>query len=78
MRMDVQTVFSEIDSWPVEDRLRLMERIWDGLVEEGHAPAVTDELKAELDRRCDELDGNPGAVVSWDVVEARALKRFGE
>jgi putative addiction module component (TIGR02574 family) len=76
--MDVQTVFSEINAWPVEDRLRLMERIWDRLVEEGYTPAVTDELRAELDRRCDELDRNPEAAVPWDVVEARALERFGK
>jgi putative addiction module component (TIGR02574 family) len=76
--MDVQSVFVEVNSWPIEDRLRLMERIWDGLVEEGRTPSVSEELRAELDRRCDELDRNPAAVVTWDIVEARALKRFSK
>ena len=76
--MDLQSVFAEVNSWPVEDRLRLMDRIWDGLVDQDYPPVVTDEMKADLDRRCDELDRAPDAVVSWEAVEARALKRFGE
>jgi len=41
-----------------------------------HDPELAQELKAELDRRLDALDKNPDAVVSWEVVEARALERF--
>jgi putative addiction module component (TIGR02574 family) len=76
--MDVQSVFSEVNTWPVTERIRLMEHIWEKLVEEGSPPALTAELKAELDRRCAELDRNPDAVVSWDAVEARAHLRFSK
>jgi putative addiction module component (TIGR02574 family) len=74
--MDLQTVLTEVDSWPVEDRLRLLEEVWDRLIDQGYEPDVTEELKAELDRRLDALDKNPDAVVPWEVVEARALERF--
>lgn len=74
--MDVHSVFSEVNTWPVEDRIRLMEQIWENLVEENSPPTLGAELKAELDRRCDGLDRNPDAVVSWEAVEARANQRF--
>ena len=76
--MDVQSVLSEVNTWPVTERIRLMEHIWEKLVEEGPPPAITPELKGELDRRCDELDRNPDAVVSWEAVEARAHQRFSK
>jgi len=74
--MDLQTVLATVDSWPVEDRLRLMEAIWDRLIDQGYEPDLTPEMKAELDRRLDALDKKPGAVTPWEVVEARALERF--
>ncbi|HVA46833.1 MAG TPA: addiction module protein [Pirellulales bacterium] len=69
--MDMQAVYSEVNTRPVEDRLRLIDSIWDGLIEQGHEPSIDDEMKAELDRRCDELDRNPDDVVPWETVEAR-------
>jgi putative addiction module component (TIGR02574 family) len=74
--MDLQTVLTEVQSWPVEDRLRLIEEVWDGLAEDGPQPELTEELKTLLDQRLDALDQNPDAVVPWESVEARALKRF--
>ena len=38
--MDLQTVLTAVESWPAADRLRLMEEIWDGLLEEGHEPEL--------------------------------------
>jgi len=74
--MDLQTVLTTVDSWPVEDRIRLMEAIWDRLIDQGYEPELTQEMKAELDRRLDALDKKPEAVTPWEVVEARALERF--
>jgi len=48
--MDLKTILSETDSWPVEDRLRLMRDLWDRLVDQGYEPELTEEQKAELDR----------------------------
>lgn len=75
--MDLKTVLAEVQSWPPEDRFRLIEEVWAGLsspAENGPAPELPDDLKALLDRRLDALDQNPDAVVPWEVVEARALE----
>ena len=36
---------------PVEDRMRLVEDIWDSIAEEQGVPAISDEQGRELDRR---------------------------
>ena len=74
--MDLQTVLPEVDSWPVADRLRLMEGIWDSLADQGYEPELTEEMKAELDRRIEEMDQNPDAGVPWEIAKARVLGRF--
>jgi putative addiction module component (TIGR02574 family) len=73
--MDLQTILMAVESWPAEDRLRLMEQIWDGLLEEGHEPSLTEEQRAEIERRVAEDDEAPDDVVSWSEVKTAALKR---
>ena len=68
--MDYQAVLGEVESWPVDERIRLVQDVWDRLSDLGHEPGISEEMKAELDRRIEEMDQNPGAGVPWDVVES--------
>lgn len=74
--MDIQAIFSEVNTWAAEDRVRLMEHLWDQLADQGYQPTLTDELRAELDRRCAELDRDPDSAIPWETVRDRALQRF--
>jgi putative addiction module component (TIGR02574 family) len=74
--MDYHSVLSEVETWPVRDRIRLVQDVWDQLVDPGVEPEPTDELKAELDRRIEEMDRDPDAGIPWETVKARALERF--
>ncbi len=74
--MDYQAVLNEVESWPVDDRVRLVQDVWDGLADRGYEPELTAEIKAELDRRIEELDRNPAAGIHWEAVKARALERI--
>jgi putative addiction module component (TIGR02574 family) len=74
--MDLQSVLTVVESWPVEDRLRLVEAVWDGIADQGYEPELTEEMKAELDRRIEELDRNPDVGVPWEEVKARVLGRL--
>jgi putative addiction module component (TIGR02574 family) len=67
--MDLSTVIGEVGAWPVEDRLRLMEEIWDGLLDEGYEPELTEELRMKLDRRLEALDANPEDVTTWEAIK---------
>ena len=72
--MDLSTVMTAVGSWPVDDRLRLIEEIWDGLADEGYEPELTDELKAKLDRRLAALDANPQNVTTWEAITERVRR----
>jgi putative addiction module component (TIGR02574 family) len=74
--MDLLTVLREVDSWPVEDRVRLVQELWDRLVDQGHEPGLTDEMKVEVDRRLAAHRANPKAAIPWEEVEAEALARL--
>lgn len=72
--MDLSTIMTTVGSWPVDDRLRLMEEIWDQLADEGYEPELTDELKAKLDRRLAALDADPQNVTTWEAITERVRR----
>jgi putative addiction module component (TIGR02574 family) len=74
--MDFHTVLTEVDAWPVGDRIRLINELWDRLVQDGHEPELSEEIKAELDRRLEEDDAAPEDVVPWEEVKIQALARM--
>ena len=61
----------EVLQLPVPERIRVVEAIWDSIVDQPEALALTDEQKAELDHRLDALEKDPGAVSSWTEVRGR-------
>ncbi|QDV38739.1 addiction module protein [Tautonia plasticadhaerens] len=75
--MDLQTILAEVESWPIEDRLRLVERIWEGLGDRGDEPGLTEAQRAEIDRRLADDDASPDDVVTWEEVKSEALRRAG-
>lgn len=74
--MDYQSVLNEVESWPVDDRIRLVQDVWDRLGDQGYEPELTEEMKAELDRRIAEMDRDPGSGVPWEEAKARVLGRL--
>ncbi len=56
---------------PVPERIRIVEAIWDSIVDSPEAVALTDEQKAELDRRLEAIEGNPDLGSPWSDVRAR-------
>jgi putative addiction module component (TIGR02574 family) len=68
MPTHIEDTLKEIAGWPVEDQLELISEAWDRLVESGWQPELTDELKAELDRRIDDADANPQEGMSLEQL----------
>ena len=74
--MNLAKKLKEIESWPVDDQIELVQCVWDRLVDSGWQPEVTEEQKAELDRRWQEHEANPDNVVTWEsIVEHLRRKR---
>lgn len=65
-----------IDSMSVEDRIALVQDIWDSVaIEAGLVPPSPAEM-AELDRRLDEDDTTPDNTVPWETIKSEATKRW--
>jgi putative addiction module component (TIGR02574 family) len=58
----------EILKLPVEERLEIVDAIWNSIAASSDALPVTEAQKQELDRRLEEHRTNPGAVRSWEQV----------
>jgi len=58
-----------IDHLSVEDRLALVQEIWDSIAVSPDFPALTEEQKRLLDRRLADLDANPGNVLTWAEIK---------
>ena len=65
-----------IDRLSVEERLALVEDLWDSIAEESAATPLTDAQRAELDRRLADHDANPNDVVPWEEVKASITARL--
>lgn len=65
-----------IDRLSVEERLALVEDIWDSIAPESAALPLTDTQRTELDRRIDEHEANPEDVVPWEEVKAAISQRL--
>ena len=65
-----------IDRLGVEERLALVEEIWDSIAADSAAVPLTDAQRAELERQVVEDDANPEDVSPWDEVKASTLARL--
>jgi putative addiction module component (TIGR02574 family) len=65
---------TEILELPVDERIRLVELIWESIAAVPEAVPVSDELKAELDRRLAEFEANPEAGSPWEEVRERIVQ----
>ena len=58
----------------IAERIELAEDLWDSIPSEGADLTLTEAQKAELDRRLEDLERDPDAGESWEVIRARLLR----
>ena len=66
-----------IDRLNVDERLALVEEIWATICVDAQSFPLTDEQRAELDRRVADDETFPEDVMPWDEVKAAARSRLG-
>jgi putative addiction module component (TIGR02574 family) len=65
----------DIETLSPEERLKLLEELWDSLSSSPDAVPLTEPQRQELDRRLDELErGGPGDI-PWEEVQRRISSR---
>jgi putative addiction module component (TIGR02574 family) len=60
-----------IDRLSVEDRLTLVQEIWDSIAASPKPLPLTEDQKRLLDRRLADLDANPSNILTWEEIKAR-------
>lgn len=59
---------------PVSERLQLVEDLWDSIAEVPEAIELSEDQRAELDRRLEAYREDPESGSPWDEVKERILK----
>jgi putative addiction module component (TIGR02574 family) len=65
-----------IDRLPREQRLALVQEIWDTIAAEQSPPLLSEAQCQELERRVAQDDAAPDDVIPWEQVKAQALARL--
>jgi putative addiction module component (TIGR02574 family) len=73
--MDLSTTLAQVKTLSIDDRIRLVEAIWDSICAELNQFELTEAQQLELSRRLQDHQANPQAVVSWSSIKAQALLR---
>lgn len=67
-----------IDRLPIDERLTLVEEIWDSIAADSGAVPLTEAQRTELEKRIAEDEAHPHDVTPWEQVKASTLSRLGK
>ena len=65
-----------IERLGIEERLTLVEELWDSIAADSSAVPLTEAQRTELDRRIVEHEATPDNVVPWEEVKASITERL--
>jgi putative addiction module component (TIGR02574 family) len=74
--MDYAATLALVNQLGVDDRIRLVQDVWDGLVDVGVPFELTEEQKRELDRRIAEHEADPDSAIPWEAVQDEIATRL--
>jgi putative addiction module component (TIGR02574 family) len=65
---------AEILALSVEERLELVQQIWDSIATELDGLPLTEAQRREIDRRLEAYERDPSQVSTWEEVRARIVR----
>ena len=74
--MDVATAISEISALSVDDRIRVVEAVWDSIADDPGDLSLTPAQEAELKRRIAAHEAAPHETIPWEEVKAGLVQRL--
>lgn len=72
--MDMAATLNEITTLSIEDRIQLVQAIWDSIADEQAYPDLTEAQKHELDRRIDRNESQLDQALTWEEIKASVRK----
>ena len=73
--MDITATLNEITALSIEDRIHLVQAIWDTIATEQAYPDLTEAQKQELDHRIADYEANPNDLLTWEEIKAAIKKQ---
>ena len=73
---DYDALLADAGRLPLDERIQLIEALWDTLPERA-LPPLSDEWLAEIQRRTIEFDSGQARPIPWEQIRANALRRVG-
>ncbi|NLS92552.1 MAG: addiction module protein [Planctomycetaceae bacterium] len=71
MSIDVDHAIHELKALPIQERLKVVEAVWDSIDEDGSIFSPSPSQRAELDRRMAAHEADPESSLTWDQVLER-------
>jgi len=68
--MNITATLNEIKALSIEDRIMLVQEIWDSIAAEQVGPKLTEAQRQELDRRIADGEANPNNVLTWSEIRS--------
>ena len=65
-----------IEHLSIDDRLALAEQLWTSVADEMERQPLSDEQRAEIERRIQDADNNPDRGIPWETIRAEARARW--
>jgi putative addiction module component (TIGR02574 family) len=65
-----------IERLGIEERLTLVEELWDSIAADSRAVPLTEAQRTELDRRIAEHEASPDDVVPWEDIKTSITERL--
>jgi putative addiction module component (TIGR02574 family) len=75
--MNTFDITEEIRRLSVDERIRLVQDIWDGIAADTEPPPLTDEQRSEVARRIAEHERGASRAIPWDEALATLRERYG-
>lgn len=75
MGVDVVRTIEDLRSLSVDDRVRVVQAVWDSLPEQASVPTLAEQAE-ELNRRVDAYEADPEDLLTWDEVLERLRGRL--
>jgi putative addiction module component (TIGR02574 family) len=68
--MDIATALNEIATLSIEERINIVQEIWDSIAAEQACTELTDQQRQELDRRIADNEQNSDDMMTWEEIKA--------
>jgi putative addiction module component (TIGR02574 family) len=69
--LNTKAITAEVASWPIAERIRLIDEIWQGITSAEEATILDEAKKRDLEQRLEAYRDAPLQGSTWQEVESR-------